>query len=85
MFRTYIGEGLRGLALLAVVVGTLLVPTLASAQNRLIVIEDSEFVVDLEKPSAYYMLAPSNLEYQEQEAEASFLEELYETVETEPF
>lgn len=55
------------------------------AQDRMIVIEDSEWVVDLEKPSAYYLLQPSNLNYEEEEPEASFLEELWETVEAEPF
>jgi hypothetical protein len=62
---------------------TLAVP--AVAQDRMIVIEDSEWVVDLEKPSAYFMLQPSNLNYDEEEAEESFLEALYQTVEDAPF
>ena len=69
-------------------VGVVVLSMVASpvlAQDRMIVIEDSEWVVDLEKPSAYYLLQPSNLNYEEEEPEASFLEELWETVEAEPF
>jgi hypothetical protein len=57
----------------------------AFGQERMIVIEDSEWVVDLEKPSAYFMLQPSSLSYEEEESEESFLDELYTTVEEAPF
>lgn len=55
------------------------------SQNRVIVIEEESLTVELEKPEAFYILSPSNLDYQSLAAEASFLQELYETVEEEPF
>ncbi len=57
----------------------------ASAQNRVYVFEEETIQGTIEKPEAFYILSPSNLDYEALAAEESFLEELYETVETEPF
>lgn len=64
---------------------TLVVGSSASAQNRVYVFEEETIQGTIEKPEAFYILSPSNLDYEALEAEESFLEELYETVETEPF
>lgn len=63
----------------------LLLPAAGFSQNRVIVIEEEQLTVELEKPEAFYILSPSNLDYQSVNPEASFLDELYETVEEEPF
>jgi hypothetical protein len=57
----------------------------ASAQNRVYVFEEETIQGTIEKPEAFYILSPSNLDYEALEAEESFLEELYDTVETAPF
>jgi hypothetical protein len=57
----------------------------AWAQGNVIVFEEETIQVEIEKPEAFYILSPSNLEYQGLDPEESFLEELYETVEEAPF
>lgn len=63
----------------------LVIPLGAMAQNRVIVIEEEQLTVELEKPEAFYILSPSNLDYQAVNPEASFLDALYETLEDAPF
>ena len=66
----------------------LLVLTWSSAawsQDEVYVFEEETIQGTIEKPEAFYILSPSNLDYEALEAEESFLEELYETVEDAPF
>lgn len=70
---------------LATVFGLLVASSSAFAQNQVIVFEEETIQGTIEKPEAFYILSPSNLDYEALEAEESFLEELYETVEREPF
>lgn len=51
------------------------------------VIQLGEEVIEgrIEKPEAFYILQPTNLNYEEAETEESFLPELLRTVEEEPF
>lgn len=77
--------------LIAIVVGILLVASVASqvfAQGRrgaVLQLDEEKIKGEIEKPEAYYILAPSNLTYQQTPPEASFLSRLYETVEKAPF
>ncbi|MCB9519358.1 MAG: hypothetical protein H6699_00605 [Myxococcales bacterium] len=57
----------------------------AGAQTNVYVFEESTITGTIEKPEAFYILQPTNLDYQSLEAEASFLERLYRTVEAAPF
>lgn len=81
--RTTCAKALLGTAAWAAMLG--LGSTAAWAQNRVIVIEEEALTVELEKPEAFYILSPSNLDYQSVDPEASFLDELYATVEEAPF
>lgn len=69
-------------ALFAVTAGQVL------AQGRrgsVLQLDEEKIKGEIEKPEAYYILAPSNLTYQQTPPEASFLDRLYETVEKAPF
>ena len=58
------------------------------AQGRrgaVIQLDEEKIKGEIEKPEAYYILAPSNLTYQQTPPEASFLARLFETVEKAPF
>ena len=57
----------------------------AWSQDAVYVFEEETIQGTIEKPEAFYILSPSNLDYEALEAEESFLEELYETVEDAPF
>lgn len=58
----------------------------AVAQGNIIVFDDVERIEgQIEKPEAFYILSPSSLDYESLTAEDSFLDRLYETVETESF
>ena len=76
---------------IALVIGALIVASLAAevvAQGRrgaVLQLDDEKIKGEIEKPEAYYILAPSNLTYQQTPPEASFLVRLYETVEKAPF
>lgn len=48
-------------------------------------LDDLEVTGEIEKPEAFYVLRASDLEYESLEMEDSFLQELYDTVEEEPF
>ncbi|MFT4702434.1 MAG: hypothetical protein ACI81R_000118 [Bradymonadia bacterium] len=64
---------------------------LAWSQDRdgntgIIVFDDAEIIRgEIEKPEAYYILSPSNLNYESLDAEETFLDRLYETVEEPAF
>lgn len=60
----------------------LMLPSLASAQD--IQLEDV-VTAEIEMPEAFYVLRASRLHYEAMEPRESFLPELYETVEKEPF
>jgi hypothetical protein len=76
---------------IALVIGALIVASLAAevvAQGRrgaVLQLDEEKIKGEIEKPEAYYILAPSNLTYQQTPPEASFLVRLYETVEKAPF
>ena len=76
---------------IALVIGALVVASLAAevvAQGRrgaVLQLDEEKIKGEIEKPEAYYILAPSNLTYQQTPPEASFLTRLYETVEKAPF
>lgn len=59
--------------------------SVAHAQGRLLVFEEEVIQGEIDKPEAFYILSPSNLEYESVPPEESFLEELYETVDEAPF
>jgi len=61
-----------------------MVSGVAHAQNNIYVFEEETIVGRIEKPEAFYILSPSNLEYRWMDAEASFLERIYETVQSAP-
>ncbi len=62
-----------------------LVSTVSLAQGRVIVFEEEHIQGEIEKPEAFYILSPSNLEYEPVPPEATFLEALYDTLEEAPF
>ncbi len=68
----------------AALVGVL-APLGVLAQGNVLVFEEETIQGQIEKPEAFYILSPSNLDYESIEPEESFLDELYETVESEPF
>ncbi|NQW63072.1 MAG: hypothetical protein HQ461_09605 [Deltaproteobacteria bacterium] len=76
---------------IALVIGALIIASLAAevvAQGRrgaVLQLDEEKIKGEIEKPEAYYILAPSNLTYQQTPPEASFLVRLYETVEKAPF
>lgn len=72
---------LRVLLALAIALG-LMLPSLVSAQD--IQLEDV-VTAEIEMPEAFYVLRASRLHYEAMEPRDSFLPELYETVENEPF
>ena len=76
---------MRQLILRMSVCATILaVPALAISQN-VIVFEEETITGEIEKPEAYYILSPSNLEYEPAPAQESFMDALWGTVEDVPF
>ena len=53
--------------------------------HRIIELEDEVIEGRIEKPEAFYILQPTNLNYEAAELEESFIPELLETVEQDPF
>lgn len=56
----------------------------AHAEN-VIVFDDSVITGEIEKPEAFIILSPSNLDYESVDDEDSFLDELYESTRDEEF
>ncbi len=54
--------------------------TSALGQGQVIIFEEESIEGEIEKPEAFYILSPSNLEYEPVNPEESFLDELDETV-----
>ncbi len=69
----------------ALIAAALLTTSTVAAQDRVYVFDEVTVRGEIEKPEAFYILSPSNLEYVSLDAEASFLPALYETVEELPF
>ncbi len=69
----------------SVVMMGLMMPRAASAQEGVIEIEESVIKGVRQKPEAFYILQNASLEYESLDAKPSFLDELVETVEEEPF
>jgi len=80
-------SGMRMRIVLGTVVLLPLGAASAWAQDRNVIEYDEVEVIrgEVDKPEAFYILAPSNLNYQSIEPEESFLEELYETTRDDPF
>ncbi len=53
--------------------------------HRIIELEDEVIEGRIEKPEAFYILQPTNLNYEAAELEESFIPELLDTVEEDPF
>ena len=62
----------------------LALPVIGLSQN-VIVFEEETITGEIEKPEAYYILSPSNLEYEPAPAQESFMDALWVTVEDVPF
>lgn len=73
--------------ILATLLGLLLsAPALAQNRNGRILELDEEIIEGrIEKPEAFYILQPTNLDYQQTDLQESFLPELLRTVESAPF
>ncbi len=59
--------------------------TTAFAQDGVINLEESVIKGRIQKPEAFYILQPANLDYEALNAQPSFIDALLETVEEEPF
>lgn len=57
----------------------------AVAQDGVINLEESVIKGRIQKPEAFYILQPANLDYEALNAQPSFIDALLETVEEEPF
>ncbi len=55
------------------------------AQGNVIIFEEEHIQGEIEKPEAFYILSPSNLEYESIPPEETFLEEIYDTLESTSF
>lgn len=73
-----IGVGVTAVALLA------FGGAVAHAEN-VIVFDESVITGEIEKPEAFYILSPSNLDYESMDLEDSFLDELYDSTRDEEF
>ena len=59
--------------------------TQAFAQQGVITLDDTVIKGRIQKPEAFYILQHANLNYRSLEIKPSFVEELKETVEEDPF
>ncbi|MEC9439820.1 MAG: hypothetical protein VYE40_01820 [Myxococcota bacterium] len=57
----------------------------ANAQDGVITLEESVIKGRIQKPEAFYILQHAKLEYESLNTKPSFLDELVETVEEDPF
>ena len=55
------------------------------AQELVIVVPDDHIQAETEKPEAFYILSPSDLEYESIPPEEAFLEEIYNSLESTSF
>ena len=53
--------------------------------NRILVLEEEIVEGRIEKPEAFYILQPTNLNYEHADLQESFIPELLRTVQEEPF
>ncbi len=58
---------------------------MASAQGGVIELEETSLKGRIQKPEAFYILQHAQLDYESLDAKPSFLDELKETVEEDPF
>ncbi len=65
------------------VCGLLLISSTASAQ--VITLEETALKGRIQKPEAFYILQHAQLDYESLDAKPSFIEDLKETVEEDPF
>ncbi len=84
-----VGQGHRArrrwiVALVLIAVGMLWAGQ-APAQEGVITLEESVIKGRIQKPEAFYILQHDDLEYESLNTRPSFLDELVETVEEEPF
>ena len=57
----------------------------ASAQQGVITLDETTIKGRIQKPEAFYILQHADLDYEEVDAKRSFMDELKETVEEDPF
>lgn len=69
----------------ALALGILLLAGGAWAQEGVITLEESVIKGRIQKPEAFYILQHAKLNYESLDTKPSFLDELVETVEEEPF
>jgi hypothetical protein len=70
---------------LGVMAAGLTMSSTAFAQQGVINLEESVIKGRIQKPEAFYILQPANLDYEALDAQPSFIDALLETVEEEPF
>lgn len=75
----------RWIVALVLVVAGMLWAGQAPAQEGVITLEESVIKGRIQKPEAFYILQHDDLEYESLNTKPSFLDELVETVEEEPF
>ena len=76
----------RTLLAVAAALAVLLLSNAAFAQEGGVInLEESVIKGRIQKPEAFYILQPANLDYEALAAQPSFLSELLESVEEEPF
>ena len=77
---------LRGALAVAAALAVLLMSNVAFAQEGGVInLEESVIKGRIQKPEAFYILQPANLDYEALAAKPSFLSELLNSVEEEPF
>ena len=76
---------LRVLLALGVLSIGLTISSTAFAQQGVINLEESVIKGRIQKPEAFYILQPANLDYEALNAQPSFIDALLETVKEEPF
>ncbi len=60
-------------------------PATASAQQGVISLEETVIKGRIQKPEAFYILQHADLDYEESDTKGSFLTELKESVDEDPF
>ena len=76
---------MKNFLFLSIVAVFLSVASFVLAQGNVIIFEEEHIQGEIEKPEAFYILSPSNLEYESIPPEETFLEEIYDSLETTSF
>lgn len=76
---------LGALVAATVIGGVVMTPGEAHAQDGVITLDDTVIKGRIQKPEAFYILQHANLSYETLNLKPSFLKDLEETVEADPF